>query len=194
MYPECCSGGGTGMELKHIHTPLTKEVIRSLSAGEPVLLTGTVYTARDAAHARLAELMSRNKPLPMDLDGQIIYYAGPAPTPPGKVIGSVGPTTSGRMDPYTPDLIRAGLGGMIGKGKRSHQVREACREYTAVYFAAPGGVAALMARSVRSMELIAWPELGPEAIYRLEVTDFPLIVINDCRGRDYYREREQKNQ
>ncbi len=178
-------------ELRIIKTPLTEEVICSLSAGETVLLSGTIITARDAAHARMSELLKQGKKLPVDISGSIIYYAGPAPTPPGKVIGSVGPTTAGRMDPFTPQLIQSGLKGMIGKGKRSEEVREACRKFKAVYFAAPGGVAALMARSVQSMKLLAWPELGPEAIYELQVSQFPLIVINDCMGRDFYRDREK---
>jgi len=169
-----------------LNTPLGDEEIESLRAGDRVLLSGTLYTARDAAHARLVELMRDGKPLPIDLSGQVIYYVGPTPTPPGNVIGSAGPTTAGRMDSWTPALLAAGLKGMIGKGQRSREVVEAIREHKAVYFAATGGAAALLAKRVVECEVVAWPDLGCEAIHRLEVRDLPVIVINDSKGNDLY--------
>ncbi len=169
-----------------ISTPLTDEVIAGLHAGDAVSITGTIYVARDAAHKRLVAALEAGQPLPFDLRGQIIYYMGPSPAPPGRPIGSAGPTTSYRMDPYTPALLRAGLKGMIGKGNRSPEVRDAIMRYRAVYFAGVGGAAALIARSVREAEVIAYPELGPEAVQRLEVVDLPVIVINDIYGGDAY--------
>ena len=169
-----------------ISTLLTDEVIAALHAGDAVSITGTIYVARDAAHKRLVAALEAGQPLPFDLRGQIIYYMGPSPAPPGRPIGSAGPTTSYRMDPYTPALLRAGLKGMIGKGNRSPEVRDAIVRYGAVYFAGVGGAAALIARSVREAEVIAYPELGPEAVQRLEVVDLPVIVINDIYGGDAY--------
>ncbi len=172
-------------------TPLADSALSSLAVGDNVLITGTIYTARDAAHARLAELIRTHQPLPFDLKGQIIYYVGPAPARPGKPIGPAGPTTSYRMDPYTPLLLEHGLKGMIGKGKRSREVVEAMKKYRAVYFAAVGGAAALLARSIRGAEVVAYPELGAEAINRLAVEDFPAIVVNDFSGRDLYEEGQR---
>jgi len=175
-----------------ITTPLTDDAIAGLSAGDRVLLSGVIYTARDAAHARLVELLRRGEPLPIGLKGQVICYAGPSPARPGHVIGSLGPTTSGRMDAYTPALLRAGLKGMIGKGYRSREVVEAIVRHGAVYFAATGGAAALLAKKVVACEIVAYEDLGCEAIHRLEVVDFPLIVINDSHGRDFYIENQSR--
>ena len=169
-----------------LETPLSEENVRKLRAGDKVSLTGVVYTARDAAHKRLVDLLEAGKELPMPLEGHIIYYVGPAPTPPGKAIGSAGPTTSYRMDVYTPKLIESGLKGMIGKGTRSREVKESMMVHKAVYFAAIGGVGALLAKTVKEAEVIAYPDLGPEAIRRLVVEDFPAIVAIDVRGEDIY--------
>jgi len=169
-------------------TPLTDEDVAKLSIGDRVLLSGTVYTARDAAHKRLVQLLHDGEPLPFDLQGQVVYYVGPSPPKPGRPIGAAGPTTSYRMDAYAPELMARGLKGMIGKGARNDAVKEAMGRYKAVYFAAIGGAGALMARSVLSAEVIAYPELGPEAVRRLEVKDLPLIVANDVRGGDLYEE------
>ncbi|MDM8000025.1 MAG: Fe-S-containing hydro-lyase, partial [Dehalococcoidia bacterium] len=163
-------------------TPLTDTDLRGLHAGDGVLLSGTVYTARDAAHLRMFELLREGKPLPLDLAGQVIYYVGPAPARPGRVIGSAGPTTSGRMDAYAPALMKNGLKGMIGKGARSRPVVEAMKKYGAVYFGATGGAGALLARCIKKAEVLAYEDLGPEAIRRLEVEDLPLVVINDVYG------------
>jgi len=174
------------LEEKRIATPFDDALVESLSCGDRILLTGTVYTGRDSAHKRLAELLAAGGQLPVDLRGQVIYYVGPTPARPGRVIGSAGPTTSGRMDVYTPSLLAAGLKGMIGKGMRSPEVIEAMRRYKAVYFGAVGGAAALISRCIKKAVVRAYPELGPEAIYELYVEDFPLTVINDCRGGDQY--------
>ena len=168
-------------------TPLTEEKVRSLHAGDHVLLSGTVYTARDAAHQRMLQCLAEGKPLPIELEGQVIYYAGPTPTPPGKPIGSIGPTTSTRMDSATPTLLALGLRGMIGKGQRSPAVMRAMQKYHAVYFAAVGGAAALMAACVTSCEVIAWDDLGPESVKRLTLKDLPLVVAADCFGGDAFR-------
>ena len=173
-------------EEKRITTPLTDEVVSGLRAGDRVLISGTVLTARDAAHKRLSELVADGKPLPIDLRGQIVYYAGPSPAKPGKVIGSIGPTTSGRMDAYSPALLDLGLKGMIGKGTRSEAVREAMVRNTAVYFAVVGGAAALLAQRVTGARIVAYEDLGPEAIRELDVVDFPAIVVNDALGGDLY--------
>lgn len=173
-------------------TPLTDDAICLLHAGDSVLLSGVVYTARDAAHARLVELLKQGKPLPIDLTGQVIYYVGPTPAKPGDVIGSAGPTTSGRMDSFAPLLLEAGLKGMIGKGQRNETVRDAIVEHKAVYFAATGGAAALLAKRIVSCEVVAYEDLGCEAIHRLEVKDLPLIVINDCHGGDFYKENQAR--
>ena len=171
-----------------LQTPLREQDVTALKIGDRVLLHGVLYTARDAAHKRLVELLEKGQPLPFDLSGQVIYYVGPSPAQPGRPVGAAGPTTSYRMDAYAPTLIRHGLRGMIGKGARNDAVKEAMRRYKAVYFAAIGGAGALMARSILSAEVIAYPELGPEAVRRLEVKDFPVIVANDVHGGDLYEE------
>lgn len=171
-----------------LQTPLTDSDVEKLHAGDRILLSGVVYTARDAAHRRLHELLQAGKPLPIDLRGQVIYYTGPTPAKPGRVIGSAGPTTSGRMDAYTPALIAHGLKGMIGKGRRSRDILDTMKRYKAVYFGATGGAGALLARHIKKAEIAAYEDLGPEAIYRLEIEDFPVIVINDVHGGDLYAE------
>ncbi|MFQ5466165.1 MAG: Fe-S-containing hydro-lyase [Thermodesulfobacteriota bacterium] len=168
--------------------PLSDEDVLGLRAGDKVLITGVLYTARDAAHKRLVELLDGGGELPFDVRGQVIYYVGPTPARPGAVIGSAGPTTSGRMDAYAPRLIELGLKGMVGKGARSAEVKEAMRAHKAVYMAAVGGAAALIARSIRKAEVIAYEDLGPEAVRRLEVVDFPAIVVNDAHGGDLFEE------
>lgn len=173
------------MTEKHIQTPLTDEVVRTLRAGDRVRITGVVYTARDAAHKRLCELLDAGEPLPFDLRGQIVYYTGPTPAPPGRPIGSCGPTTSYRMDPYTPLLLAQGLQGVIGKGRRSQAVVDALRARPGVYFSAEGGCGALLANYVKSSEIVAFPELGAEAVRRLEVDAFPAEVFCDCDGGIY---------
>ncbi len=175
-------------EAIRLTTPLKREDVEGLRIGDRVLLNGIVYTARDAAHKRLVQLIEVGDPLPFDLEGSVIYYVGPSPAKPGRAVGAAGPTTSYRMDAYAPILIERGLRGMIGKGKRNEAVREAMRNHKAVYFAAIGGAGALMARSILSAEVIAYPELGPEAVRRLEVRDFPVIVANDTYGGDLYEE------
>jgi fumarate hydratase subunit beta len=178
--------------MKAIKTPLINTDIQSLDAGDSVLLSGVVYTARDAAHARLVALLREGKTLPVDLAGQVIYYVGPTPAKPGQVIGSAGPTTAGRMDSFVPELLDAGLKGMIGKGLRDQTVIDAIKKHKAVYFAATGGAAAMLAKHITSCEVIAYEELGCEAIHRLEVVNLPLVVINDAYGRDFYRENQAK--
>lgn len=176
------------MSLKQVTTPLTDEVVADLRAGDRVLISGYIYAARDAAHKRLYDLLQKGEPLPFDVRGAVVYYVGPTPPKPGQVIGSAGPTTSGRMDPYTPALIRAGLKGMIGKGLRSRAVKEAMQQYGAVYFAAVGGAGALIAKSIVEAELVAYEDLGAEAIRRLRVENFPVVVVNDRYGADLYEE------
>lgn len=172
---------------KHIITPpLTDDVIRSLHAGDMVYITGTIYTARDAAHLRLVEMLKRGEPMPFDFEGQIVYYAGPAPAKPGEPIGSVGPTTAGRMDAYSPILMKEGLKAMIGKGLRSQEVIDTLKSETGIYFAAIGGAAALMGQRVKKAEVIAFDDLGPEAIRRLEVEELPVIVAIDSEGHNAY--------
>lgn len=168
--------------------PLTDEDVAGLRAGDRVLITGTMLTGRDAAHKRLVDLIEKGDELPVDLKGQIIYFVGPTPTRPGEAIGSAGPTTSYRMDAYSPILIEKGLKGMIGKGSRSREVVEAMVKHKAVYFAAVGGAAALISRRIVSSEILAYEELGPEAIRRLQVKDFPVIVVNDIEGNDLYEQ------
>lgn len=179
-------------EVKTIEPPLSDEVVESLSCGDRVAIRGVLYTARDAAHKRLVELIEKGKALPFDIRGQVIYYVGPTPAPPGRVIGSAGPTTSYRMDAYAPALIAHGLKGMIGKGQRSREVVEAMKKHKAVYLAGVGGAAALIARRIKSAEVIAYEDLGAEAIRRIVVEDFPAIVVNDVRGRDLYVEGRAK--
>lgn len=170
----------------HISTPLDEETIRCLQVGDRVLLSGTVYTARDAAHRRMIETLQSGGDLPFDLSGQVIYYVGPSPAKPGDIIGSAGPTTAGRVDFYTLPLLERGLKGMIGKGKRSAEVRAGLQHYKAVYFVAVGGAAALIADRVKNVELIAYEDLGTEAIRRFMVEDFPLVVADDAHGGDLY--------
>ncbi len=173
-------------------TPLKNEDIERLKIGDAVLLNGVVYTGRDAAHKRLFELLKKGEDLPIDIEGQVIYYVGPAPAKPGYVIGSAGPTTSYRMDPYAPALIERGLKGMIGKGNRGEEVKEAMRKYKAIYFAATGGAGALIAKSIKSSEIVAYEDLGPEAVRKLVVENFPVIVANDCYGGDLFEEGMKK--
>jgi len=175
-------------EVKRIVTPLSDEIVRDLRAGNKVLISGVLYTGRDAAHKRLFDLLQAGKKLPVDLRGHVIYYVGPTPPRPGQVIGSAGPTTSGRMDRYAPALIAQGLKGMIGKGGRSRDVIEAMKAHKAVYFGAIGGAGALLAKKIKKSEVVAYEELGAEAIHRLEVEDFPVVVVNDIYGNDLYQE------
>lgn len=175
-------------------TPLSDEDVSKLKIGDRVLLSGVIYTARDAAHKRLVEALDKGEKLPVDVAGQVIYYAGPSPARPGNPIGSVGPTTSYRMDTYAPRLMEKGLKGMVGKGMRGKEVIDAMQKYKAVYFGATGGAAALIARVVRKSEVVAYNDLGPEAIRALEVEDFPLVVINDTRGDDLYQEGVKRYQ
>ncbi|OQX59798.1 MAG: fumarate hydratase [Helicobacteraceae bacterium 4484_230] len=171
----------------HLTTPLSDEDVAKLESGDIVYLNGTIYTARDAAHKRLVDLLDEGKELPFDLKGAIIYFVGPTPPKPGDPIGSAGPTTSYRMDSYSPRLIAEGLKGMIGKGKRNQEVKDACVKYKAVYFGATGGAGALLGKQIKSAEVIAYEELGPEAVRKLEVVDFPVTVVNDAYGRDLYQ-------
>ena len=175
-----------------LKTPLTDKDVEKLKIGDKVLLTGVIYTGRDAAHKRLFDLIQAGKELPVDIRGQVIYYVGPAPAKPGKPIGSAGPTTSYRMDAFAPKLMELGLKGMIGKGNRGADVVEAMKKHKAVYFGATGGAGALLARSIKKAETIAYEDLGPEAIQRLEVEDFPVVVINDTKGNDLYVEGAKK--
>jgi fumarate hydratase subunit beta len=174
------------MEIRRISTPLEDKIIETLKTGDKVLLSGPIYTARDAAHKRFFEALDRNEKLPIDIAGQVIYYCGPSPASPGRVIGAAGPTTSSRMDLYTPRLLSLGLKGMIGKGKRSSAVKEAIKECKAVYFGATGGAGALLSKTIQSYEIVAYEEMGPEALSRLIVKEFPLFVINDIYGNDLY--------
>lgn len=174
-------------EKRILSAPFTDEIIQSLNAGDMVYISGTVYTARDAAHKRLCEMLQRGEQMPFDFEGQAVYYAGPAPAKPGKPIGSVGPTTGGRMDAYSPILIEKGLKVMIGKGTRNAEVIEAMKTHTGVYFAAIGGAAALMAKCVESAEIIAFEELGTEAVRKLQVKELPVVVATDCKGNDIYK-------
>ncbi len=172
-----------------ITTPLERETIEKLHAGDEVSLSGVIFTGRDAAHKRMVEAYKAGERLPVELRDQIIYYVGPCPAKPGKVIGSAGPTTSGRMDPYVPLLIReAGLKGMVGKGSRSPEVYEAIKQHGAVYLLTIGGAGALLAQRIKKAQVVAYEDLGPEAIYRLEVEEFPLIVGVDCYGKNAYLE------
>lgn len=175
-----------------LSTPLTAENVATLRAGDRVEITGAIYVARDAAHKRLVEGLDRGEGLPVDLKGQVVYYMGPSPTKPGKVIGSAGPTTSGRMDRYAPRLMAEGLTGMIGKGLRAQPVKDAMKQYHAVYFAATGGAAALIAQRIKKAEVIAYPDLGAEALQKLEVEDFPVIVVNDTYGGDAYEDGKKR--
>ncbi len=179
-------------EAIRLKTPLSDADVEKLKAGDKVFLNGVIYTGRDAAHKRLYDLLMEGKPLPIEVKGQVIYYVGPAPAKPGQVIGSAGPTTSGRMDAYSPKLIEIGLKGMIGKGMRKKEVVEAMKKYKAVYFAATGGAGALLANAIKKVQVVAYDDLGPEAINRLEVENFPVIVVNDTKGNDLYEEGMRK--
>ncbi|NLZ52598.1 MAG: Fe-S-containing hydro-lyase [Thermoanaerobacteraceae bacterium] len=175
-----------------INTPVTTEEVRKLKAKDNVLITGVVYTGRDAAHKRLINLLNKGKELPIDLKGQLIYYVGPAPAKPGHAAGSAGPTTSYRMDPYTPQLLKLGIRGMIGKGTRSKEVIDAMKEYGAVYFGAIGGAGALISKSIKKVEVVCYEDLGAEAIHRFYVEDFPAIVVIDSEGNNLYETEPEK--
>ena len=181
-------------QAKKVNLPLSEETLKELRAGDNLLLRGTMYVGRDAAHKRMVEALDEGKPLPVDIRGQTIYFMGPSPARPGRPIGSAGPTTSGRMDAYSPRLIAAGLKGMIGKGSRSEAVKDAMVKYKAVYLGAIGGAGALISRSIKKSEVVAYEELGAEALLRLEVEDFPVTVINDIYGGDLYQEGRAKYQ
>ena len=178
-------------------TPLSSADTKKLKAGDTVLLNGTIFTARDAAHKRLTDLIEKGEELPFDLEGSIIYFVGPTPPKPGDPIGSAGPTTSYRMDSFSPTMLKNGSKGMIGKGKRDQGVKDACVEYDGIYFGATGGAGALLGKKITSAEVIAYPELGPEAVRKITVKDFPVSVINDTHGNDLYQmgraEYEVKN-
>jgi fumarate hydratase subunit beta len=180
------------MAIWNIASPIEEKIRRKLCAGDSISLSGVIYTARDAAHKLLVEALEQGTQLPFDIRGQTIYYMGPTPARPGQVIGSCGPTTSSRMDSFTPALLAAGLGAMIGKGERSAEVKETLKRQRAVYFVTYGGAGALLAKTVRKAETIAYPELGAEAIMRLEVEDFPVIVANDTHGNDLFEEQIAK--
>ena len=180
---------GESIRLK---TPLSDKDVEKLRIGDRVLISGVIYTGRDAAHKRLFDLVTQGKDLPFDIRGQMIYYVGPTPAKPGQIFGSAGPTTSYRMDAYAPSLIERGLKGMIGKGMRSDAVKEAMKKHKAVYLAATGGAGALLAKKVKKATVVAYEDLGTEAIRRLEVEDFPAIVVNDIQGNDLYVEGQKK--
>jgi len=180
------------IEKLHITSPIDAKTIEKLRVGTQVLISGIVYTARDAAHQRLIQALDKGERLPFDLKGQTLYYMGPSPARPGQIIGSAGPTTSSRMDIYTPRLIAAGIRAMIGKGSRSPAVREAIKRYKAVYFATIGGAGALLAQSIKEVEVIAYEDLGTEAIRRLNVESFPAIVANDIYGEDLFEQSKTK--
>ena len=177
-----------------ITSPIESQVIEKLRAGDQVLITGTIFVARDAAHKKIIQALDKGEELPFDIAGQTVYYMGPSPAKPGQVIGSAGPTTSGRMDTYTVLLLTAGMRAMIGKGARSQEVKEAIKKYKAIYFAAVGGTGALISKSIKRAEVIAYEDLGAEAIHRLEVEDFPTIVVNDIYGGDLYEDGKKEYQ
>ncbi len=174
--------------IKEVRPPLTDADVEALKAGDRVRITGVLYTARDAAHARLLPLIDAGQPLPIDVRGQIIYYTGPSPARPDGVVGSIGPTTGGRMDKFTPKLLGLGLKGTMGKGARSQAVKDAFNQYKGVYFGAIGGAGAVLSRFVKKVEIVAYEDLGTEAIRRIEVENFPAIVVNDCHGGDLYED------
>lgn len=179
------------MEPKRVTTPLTPEVVADLRAGDMLLISGTIYTARDAAHKRMIEDMAAGRPLPFDVEGQIIYYVGPTPPKPGQVIGSAGPTTSGRMDRYTPPLLEQGLKGVIGKGYRSPEVKQSFEDNKAVYMVSTGGTGAMLAKQIDAAKVIAYEDLLAEAVRELVVHDFPVVVIHDQYGGDQYKEGQK---
>lgn len=173
-------------------TPLADDDVEKLRIGDRVVLSGVIYTARDAAHKRMIDGLDQGTPLPFDIKGTLVYYVGPSPTKPGNVIGSAGPTTAYRMDPFAPRLMEIGMKGMIAKGKRSDAVKEAMQKHKVVYLGATGGAAALIAKCIKKCDIIAYEDLGPEAVRRLEVEDMPLIVVSDCHGGDLYVEGRAK--
>ena len=175
------------MATYNLTTPLTNKDTEKLVSGDIVYISGTIFTARDAAHKRLVDLIEAGKELPFDLEGSIIYFVGPTPPKPGDPIGSAGPTTSYRMDSFSPTMLKHGSRGMIGKGKRNQAVKDACIEYKGIYFGATGGAGALLGKKITSAEVIAYPELGPEAVRKITVVDFPVTVINDTHGNDLYQ-------
>lgn len=177
--------------MRKVTLPLKQEDIETLHAGEAVLLSGNIYTARDAAHKRLAQMIEKKEELPFDLQGQTVYYVGPTPSGPGQIIGSAGPTTSSRMDPYVPLLAENGLKGMIGKGKRSEEVKRAVKEYKMIYFVCTGGAGALLSHCIMKREMVAFPELLAEAVTRLEIKDFPCFVGLDIFGNDIYEMEDE---
>ena len=181
-------------QTKKITLPLTDEILKDLRVGDNLSLTGVIYVARDAAHKMMVETLDQGKPLPFDIKGATVYYMGPTPARPGRVIGSAGPTTSGRMDAYAPRLIAEGLKGMIGKGLRSGVVKDAMVKYKAVYLGAIGGAGAIISKSIKKADVIAYEELGAEALRRLEVEDFPVTVVNDVYGGDLYEEGKARYQ
>ncbi|HHF52557.1 MAG: Fe-S-containing hydro-lyase [Candidatus Aminicenantes bacterium] len=178
----------------HIKTPVSDEVIEKLHAGDQLFITGSLYTGRDSAHKKLIDLVEKGEKLPIDIKGQFIYYVGPTPARPGKSIGSAGPTTSYRMDSFAPTLYKLGLKGTIGKGSRNKEVKDSLQKYKGVYLAAVGGAGALISKSIEKAEVIAYPELGPEAVRKVEVKEFPCIVINDMYGGDLYEEGKKSYQ
>jgi fumarate hydratase subunit beta len=180
------------METIKLNPPLKDEDIEKLRSGQKAVITGYIYTARDAAHKKLVELIEKGESLPFDPTGQVIYFVGPTPAKPGQAIGSAGPTTSGRMNKYSPFLLKAGLKGMIGKGEMGGEVNKALKEHKGVYFVATGGAGALIAKRISGSEVVAYEELGPEAVYRLKVTDFPVIVAQDCHGGNLFLEGVEK--
>jgi len=182
------------MSKLHITSPIDTEIIEKLTVGTRVLISGVIYAARDAAHRRLIQALDKGDKLPFDLDGQTLYYMGPSPAKPGQVIGSAGPTTSGRMDIYTPRLIALGIRAMIGKGNRSLAVKEAIKKYKAVYFATIGGAGALLAKSIKQVKVIAYEDVGTEAILQLNVENFPAIVANDVYGEDLFEQSKARYQ
>jgi len=179
-------------DIRHLTTPLSKEIVASLHVGDHIRLSGELLAARDAAHKRLIELLDAGQSLPIDVRGQVIYYVGPSPPRPGMIIGSAGPTTGGRMDAYAPKLMALGLRGMIGKGARSQAVREAMQRHQCVYFGAVGGAGAVLSQYIKRAEVVAYEDLGTEAIRRLVVKDLPLIVLNDVYGADLYEEGRKR--
>lgn len=180
------------MAVHHLRAPLSEETVRGLKAGDEVYLSGTIYVARDAAHKRMVALLERGEPLPVDLRGHVVFYAGPCPAKPGQIIGPIAPTTAFRMDPYAPDLYRYGVKGTIGKGPRRDVIKTACQEHGAVSFAAVGGLSAVLSRRVKAVEVVAYDDLGPEAVRRLEVEDFPVLVAYDAHGGDLYEQEIAK--
>ena len=182
------------MAISNVKSPFDEETLKKLKAGDQLFITGVIYVGRDSAHKKIVEALDQGKPLPFDIKGQTVYYMGPSPAKPGQVIGSAGPTTSGRVDVYSPRLMEAGLRGMIGKGSRSQSVKDAMKKFKAVYFAAIGGAGALIAKSIKNSEVVAYEDLGAEAIRKLEVQDFPVTVVNDIYGGDLYQEGKAKYQ